>query len=191
KLNSQMAEPANPLNGDQITGERAGVAESVEGGNSCAHQRRGFGGIERFRHVGESFDRRDHEFLIATVVADPVNYGARAIHEISPPARKTGPVLATMPADADPFAFLPVFYTGSDFINHASDLVSGNTRIRDARKQALFGDHIAVTDSTSLNANPHLPSAGFWDVTFHDLEVRSRLRHLHCFHSRHLSFLPL
>ena len=95
-----------------------------------------------------------------------------------------------MPAHADAFAFFPVLYTGSDLVDHAGDLVSGNARIRDTGKQAVFGEDIAVTDSTGLNANPHLSRAGLRNLAFHDFEVRSRLRYLHCFHFCHFAVSP-
>jgi hypothetical protein len=90
-----------------------------------------------------------------------------------------------MPTDADAFPLFPVLHTGSDFIDDAGDLVSGNARIRNTWEQAVFGDHIAVTDSTGLNANPHLSRARFWNLAFYQFEVGSRLPDLHSFHLCH------
>src|SRR5580704_17412232 len=92
--------------------------------------------------------RRDHEFLIAAVVANPADYRAGAVREIPFSAGGTRAVLAAMPAHADAFTFFPARHTGSNRIDHAGDLVSGNSRVRNTWKQALFGDHIAVTHST-------------------------------------------
>src|SRR5262245_20473453 len=108
------------------------MAESIEGRNSGAHQRCGFGGIERFRHAGQRFDRRDHEFLIAAVVADPADHCARTIDEVTSSACGPRAVLTSVPADANSLTFFPAFHSRSDLINDASNLVSWNTRIRNA-----------------------------------------------------------
>ena len=73
---------------------------------------------------------------------------------------RTRAVLTAMPADTNAFAFLPGLNTGAHLVNHPGDLVSGNTWVRNAGKQAFFGEDIAVTDSTGLHANPDLSRAG-------------------------------
>src|ERR1700680_2340267 len=60
-------------------------------------------------------------------------------------------------------------------------------RARNPRENAFLGDHIAVADSTGLHANPHVSRARFRNAALHDFKVRSRFRHLHGFHFRHLS----
>jgi hypothetical protein len=47
-----MAEPADPLDINQVTWQPTGVAERVECRNTGAHERRSFGGIERCWHPG-------------------------------------------------------------------------------------------------------------------------------------------
>src|SRR5262249_38317385 len=154
----------------------AAMTEGVERGDPGTHQGRSFSGLERLRHVSQCFHGRDHEFLIAAVVADPANQRVRAIRKISPPAFATRAVLAAMPADAYPFLLLPAPHAGADFIDHARDLVSGDARIRNTREQPVLGDHIAVTDSAGLNPDPHLSRTGLRDFPLDDLEVRSCLR---------------
>src|SRR2546427_8119767 len=136
------------------------MTESIECRNSGAHQRSGLCGIERFGHASQSFDRRDHEFLIAPVVADPADLPIRAVDEITPPARRTGAVLAAMPADADSFTPVPILHARSYGVDHAGHLVSGHARIGHSRKEALFRDYIAVANSTRLNTYPHMAWSG-------------------------------
>src|SRR5262249_35671114 len=162
------------------------MTESIECGDSGTHQRRGLGGVERFGHVGQCFDRGYHEFLLPPVVVNPTNLRICAVDEITSSARRASAVLAAMPADADPFAFLPVFHTRPDLVDHANYLVSGDARLRYPRKQAILRDYIAVADSTRLNANPYMSRCGLRDFTFHEFEVRSGLRYLHYFHFCHL-----
>src|SRR5215470_3747437 len=183
ELNSQVAKPADSLHGDKIAWQRAVMTESIECRDSSTHQRRGFGGVERFGHASQCFDRGDHEFLIASVVANSANLHICAVDEITSSARQARPVLAAVPADADPFAFLPVAHTRPDLIDHADYFVSGNTWIRHTGKQTIFRDHIAMADSTRLNTNPHMSRSGLRNFTFHEFEIRTRLWYLHHFHS--------
>src|SRR6266849_9827986 len=150
-----------------------------------AHQRRGLGRVERLRHPRQRFHRRDHVFLIPAVVADAANLPVRAVHEIPASARKTGTVLPAVPADSNPLAFLPFLHARAQLVDHAGHFVSWDARVRNAREKAFLGDHIAVTDSTGLDADSHVSRAGLGNFALHDFEIRSRLRYLHRFHFRH------
>src|SRR4029077_1903415 len=187
ELNSQVTETSDSLDGYEVTWQRAAVAQGVKRGNAGAHQRCRFGSVERFRHPRQRFHWGDHEFLIPAVKANPTNHRIRAIYEITSPARRTSSVLTTVPPDADALALLPVVYPRPRLVDHAGYFVSGHTRIRDAGKESFFGDHIAVTDATGLNADPHLSRARGRDFALHDFKVRSRFGHLHGFHFGHLS----
>ena len=182
ELNAKVPEPADSLNGDKIAGQRTTMTESIERGNSGAHERRGLGGIEGFGHPSQRFDRRNHEFLIAPVVTNSANLAICAVGEITSPARAARAVLAAMPADADSFALLPILHTRADAVDHAGHFVSGHARIRHSRKEAFLRNYIAVANSTRLNANPHVTWTGLRDFTFHKLEIRSRLGYLDHFH---------
>src|SRR5262245_64770495 len=105
-----MTEPADSLNRDQIARKRPAVSERVEGGHPGAHQWRGLGGIQRLGHPGHRLDRRDHELLIATVVADAAEERVRAIDEIASSAGSARPVLTPMPADTDAFSLSPTVH---------------------------------------------------------------------------------
>src|SRR5271165_3864045 len=132
-----MPQASNSLDRDQIAGHSTVSAQGVERRNSGAHQWSGFRGIERFWHVGHRLHRCDHVFLVAAVVADPADDYARAIREIAPSACQARPILAAKPANSNAIAFLPPLHAGGDFIDYAGDLVSGDARIRHARKPAL------------------------------------------------------
>src|SRR5215475_4982926 len=183
ELNSQVAKPADSLHSDKIAWQPAVMTESIECGDSSTHQRRRLGGVERFGHASQCFDRSDHEFLIAPVVANSANLHICAVDDIASSAGQASSVLAAVPADADPLAFLPVPHTWSDLIDHADDFVSGDARIRHPGKQTIFRDHIAMADSTRLNANPHMSRSWLRNLTFHEFKIRTRLRYLHHFHS--------
>src|SRR5436190_1689952 len=175
ELNAKVAEPPDPLNGDKIARQRTAMTESIERRNSGAHERRGLGGIERFGHPSQRFDRRNHEFLIAPVVTNSANLAICAVGEITSPARAARAVLAAMPADADSFALLPILHTRADAVDHAGHFVSGHARIRHSRKEAFLRNYIAVANSTRLNANPHVTWTGLRDFTFKRVEFATAM----------------
>src|SRR5216683_7794113 len=182
ELNSQMTEPANSLDRDKVARQSSAVAESIERSYAGAHQRGGIYIAKRLWHPGQGFHRRNHEFLVASVVADSANLTIRAIHEVSSPARQTSAILAAVPADTYSLALLPVLHACSELVYHASYFMSGNTRIGNSGKESLLGHYITVADSTCLNANPYVSRTRFRDFTFHDFKIGSRLRYLHNFH---------
>src|SRR5258708_27917099 len=111
--------------------------------------------------------------------------GVREVHENSATTSETGAVLPAVPTDSNPLALLPFVHAGGEFIDHTGHFVSRNARVRNPRQKAFLRNHIAVTDSASLDADSHLPRAGLWNFALHNFEVRPRLRHLHRFHFRH------
>src|SRR5262249_32457693 len=70
KLNAEMAQAADSLNGNQIAGLGATMAQRVEGGKAGAEKRTGIGGIERVGNAREGFDRSEHVLRVAAVEAD-------------------------------------------------------------------------------------------------------------------------
>jgi hypothetical protein len=155
------------------------MAQGIKRGDSGTHQGRGLGGIERFRHLRQRFHRRDHVFLIATVVAEAANLPVRAVYEITAAAGETRAILAAVPADSNPMAFLPLRDTRPGLVDDAGHFVSGDARVRNAREKAFLGNHIAVTDSTGQDPDPHVSRAGLRNVALHDFEVSSSPRYLH------------
>jgi hypothetical protein len=116
----------------------------------------------------QRFHRRDHVFLISAVERDAADLSVRAIHEIPATAGKTSPVLPAMPTDSNALALPPLLDARAEFIDYAGHLVAWDAWVRDSRQKALLGDHIAVTDSASLHANPHLSRTCFGNFGLHD-----------------------
>src|SRR6202043_1413681 len=118
----------------------------------------------------QPFHRRHHVFLVAAVVGGAANLFVRAIHEIPAPAGEARAVLPAVPAHPDAFALLPCRDSRAYFVNHAGHFVPWDARVRNAREKAFLGDHVAVTDSTGLDADPHLSRAGLRNLTLHNFE---------------------
>jgi hypothetical protein len=90
-----------------------------------------------------------------------------------------------MPTHANAPSLTPTLYTCSDVVDGAGDFVSGNARIRNARKQAFFGHHIAVANPTGLNANPDLSCTRLWDLPLDNLQFPPGFGDLNSLHLRH------
>src|ERR1017187_6354745 len=128
--------------------------QRVIGSNSGAEQRRCVGVIQSVRYSHERFSRRDHVFLVASVVADTRNLQVAAVIKVSAPAFATRPVMAAVPADTYTLAFLAVGNNGADFINDARHFVPGNAGILNSRPQAFFRERVTVADTTGLHFDP-------------------------------------
>src|SRR5882672_9817637 len=165
------------------------MAQGVKRGDPGTHQRRGLGRVERFRHPRQRFHRRDQVLLIAAVVADAANHRVPAVHEVPATAGKTSAVLPAVPADSNPLAFLPFLHARANLVDHAGHFVSWYARIGNAGEEAFLSNHVTVTDSTGLDADPYVPRSWLRNFSLHDFKVCTGLRHLHGFHFRHSFFL--
>jgi hypothetical protein len=101
-----VAEPADSLNGDEITGLRAAVAKRIEGGDAGAEKRGGFGGVEPIGHLGDGFRGREHVFGVAAVVRDAADSFVDAVDEIAASALQAGAIVsrASLRRHADLFS---------------------------------------------------------------------------------------
>src|SRR5690606_6221507 len=104
---AKMAESSDAEHGDQVAGTRPAVSQRIEGGNSCAEERRG---VFRFQIVGNGGERlvRCHHVLgVAAVIGNPRYLSANARDEVAATARAAVPAMAAMPAHTHAHAFLP------------------------------------------------------------------------------------
>src|ERR1700676_3585871 len=90
-----------------------------------------------------------------------------------------------MPTDSNALAFPPFLNACAEFIDHADHFVSWDARIGNAGEKAFLGDLVAVAHSTSLDVDPYVSRPWLRNVTFHNLEIRPCLWHLHSFHFGH------
>jgi hypothetical protein len=105
------------------------MSKGVECRNACAHERRGFHRIERFRHSGQSFHGCDHVFLVASVIAEATYLHVRAIGEVYFPASDARAVLSSMPPHADTVTLCQLLRAEANRVNDAGDLVPRDARI--------------------------------------------------------------
>jgi hypothetical protein len=68
--------------------------------------------------------------------------------------------VAPVPAEADPLACFEEGNFGANCVDDSSNLMARSSRVRNARPEAFFGEHIAVADATSLDAYAHVSRTG-------------------------------
>ena len=134
-----MSESADPLDRHKVTGQRAAVAQRVEGGDSGTHQRCSFGSIERLRHPRQRLHGRQHVFLIAAVVTDSGNLEVGAVRKVAPSASQAGAVLSAMPANSHSQALRPLGHAMAGLVNYACHFMPRHARIANARPGAFLG----------------------------------------------------
>src|SRR5437660_10019779 len=92
--------------------------------------------------------------------------------------------MAAVPADTNFLTRLPVRHAGARFVDHTRDFVPRHPWVHKARPAAFLGEHIAVTDSARLHADPHVPGPGLGGLTLDGLQFRAGVRYLWHFHLR-------
>src|SRR3954465_6661666 len=138
-----MAQTANALHSNQVSGAGPGIAQRVVDGDACAEQRRGFIRRQGFRDQGHRFGGSDHVLLIPAVEMDRRNFREFTVDEIAAAAGIALEAVSSMPTDTHALARLPKSDFGTDSINTPGDLVSGNEWILQARPHAFFYQRIA------------------------------------------------
>src|SRR5438128_8925915 len=180
-----MSEAADSLNDDEIPRAGTAVAQCVKGRDTGAKQRARLRCVEAVRNCCETLGWSEHIFLVTAVKMDARDSFVRAGDKVAFPACRASKVMAAVPADADSLAFLPVRDTRAGFVNNACNFVAGHARILDARKNAVFRQMVAETNSAGLHLDAHLPSTRLRNFALHNFKVAARFRHLNRFHFCH------
>src|SRR5208337_2752650 len=148
ELDPEMPEAADTVDGDEIAGAGAAVAERIERGDAGAKQGRR---LDRVEIVGRMRDRggpSHHVRGVAAVPGDAADLGHCFAGEgrVAPamPAIAAG---AAKPSDAGPVADLEALDAKAERVDDPHDLVPGHARVLDKREQLLDGHGIAVADA--------------------------------------------
>src|ERR1035441_9935937 len=178
-LHGEVPKAADAQDGDGVTGTRAAVAQTVEGGDAGAEQRGSIHVIQFFGDEGQGVGRGDDVVRIAAVKADARDLPVFAQDEFAASARHAVVAVTTMPAETDALTGLEERNVGRGLVDDSGDLMPRNTRIGDARPQAQLGEHVAMTDAAGLDADAHMPGAGGWEFLLNQLEVSAGSGNLH------------
>jgi His Kinase A (phospho-acceptor) domain len=85
KLNSEVAQTANALHGNNVAWHGAAVPQRIEGGNSGAKKRSRFHVTQCVGNRGQRFHRSHHVMLVSAVITDARNFQIAAIAKIPAP----------------------------------------------------------------------------------------------------------
>src|SRR5438067_2066950 len=105
------------------------MAQGVERGEPGAHERSRLCHRQFGRHKGNRARWGDHVFPVAAIEANAGDLTAHAGEEIPAAAVLAVPAVATVPADTNLLACLPLWHARSDRVDHARHFVTGNPRI--------------------------------------------------------------
>jgi hypothetical protein len=128
-----MAEASDALDGDEIAGARAGVAQCVVDGDACAEQQSGFVGRETIGHESDGLGGSNHVPLIAAVEVNGSDLLELAVDEIAAAAGIALEAVSAVPSDGNPLAGFPQGHVGSEGVDGAGDFVARDARILKAR----------------------------------------------------------
>ena len=155
-LQAEVAQPADPLHGDERPRAGVDLQEGAVGGQAGAQQR---GRLERGQPVGDADQAAgpgEGVLRIPAVDRAPRRRLVGAVDELTPAAEVTLVVLAAQVADADALADAPGGHAGADGVDDTDDLVAGNDRLRRVIAQPLTGNDVGVADAAALDPDPHL-----------------------------------
>ena len=167
------------------------MAQRIEGGNSGAEERAGFGGVESTGHERDAFVSSNHILSIAAINVEAGDFFVGAGDEIAATAGFTDEAVSTVPAYADAIAFLPLGDAIADGIDYAGNLVARDARVDEAGPVAVFDEVVAEADTTGLDFDADFAWTGLRDVALDQFEVGSGLGHLCDEILRHRFSLPV
>ena len=90
-----------------------------------------------------------------------------------------------MPADAHALADFPTGQAGADRVDHAGHFMSWNSRILNARKQAILDDRVAVANAAGVNFDSQRAGPRFGDWPLDDFQRTAETRNLNSTHRGH------
>src|SRR5262245_11956108 len=90
-----------------------------------------------------------------------------------------------MPTYADTLSGFPLHNTRADGIHDTDDFMARNSRILQSRESRYFQQHVAMTNTASLNFNPHQTATGLRHFAFNHLNRSLGCRNLCSTHFWH------
>src|SRR5579872_6371269 len=119
---------------------RSAVAQRVKGGDAGAHQRRGFDRGEFVRNKRQRFRGNNGVVRVASIKRDARDQHILAKDELAAAAGLAVPAMAAEPSHTDTLPSLPLFHISANGVDYASNLVPGNPRVWNARKNSFLYD---------------------------------------------------
>src|SRR5690242_8653190 len=183
-LNSEMAQAADALDCDEVSGARSGIAQGVVNGNAGAKQRGGFVGGQVFRNQSHGFGGSDHVFLVAAVKVNGGDFLELAIDEITAAAGIALEAVSAVPTYAYTLTGFPESDVWADCIDASGDLVSGDAWILNAGPLPFLHESVTVAYAAGFHFDTNLATGGLGDRAVDQFEISTRLADLNGFHRR-------
>src|SRR5215467_15958680 len=98
--------------------------------------------------------------------------------------------MSAVPAYSNPIPHLPGISAWPQRVDHSGYLVTGRTRISDSGHDAVFGQRVAVADTTGLNFDSDVAAPRFGDPLVNQLETPASPIYGYLFHDQCSLIVP-
>src|SRR5262249_11934412 len=173
ELDPEVAEPAEPEDGDGVTAACERMPERIEGGDAGAHERPCLRIRQPCRHARQRLTARDHVLGVSTVRTDAADQLVPAGDERPLPARLADEVVPAVPPHPDPVSWLPALHPGTDPVDDTDHLVSRHPGKLQTRELPALHEAVAVTDSAGGDPDLHLSRSGRRSLSRDEFEIRT------------------
>src|SRR5262245_46588438 len=177
-----MAQSPNAVHRDDVSPARTRIAQSVENGDACTHERSGFFRRQIAGNRRQCSRGRNHVFLITAVKVDAGNFAFETHGKVAFSTLLAHEAVPTMPTDTNPLTSCPGRHVIAQRIDAPANFMTWNTRILKPRPETVFDEHVAVTDAAGLNFNANLPCAWFRDISLNQFPISAGFTDLRCLH---------
>lgn len=155
ELHGQVAQAAEPLDGDEAALLDPLLADAVEDGDARAQQRRRLRRLNLLGDADDGLGSQQHVLGIAAVPRDAVDGLVLAVLELAALALPAHAVVPAVPRPAHALADGEALDVGAELDNVADDFVARRAR-EDVAKVALADLQIGPADAAGEDLNKHL-----------------------------------
>src|SRR5829696_7957498 len=145
-LNSEMTEPADAVNCDDVSRARAGITERVVDRDARAHEWTSVLGGYVIGNQSERGHWCNHVLGIPAIEVDACHFSIDAHRKVTTPALFADKTMSAMPAHANALTFTPRGDVVANGIDESGHLVTRNTRILKRGPETFFNESVAVAN---------------------------------------------
>src|SRR5579864_1576686 len=171
KLHREMAESADRLNRDQVSGRRAGMTQSIEGSDTSAQERGSIFSSKPVGNRGQRLRRGDHVLRVTAVEREARDRTDAAQHEISATAGRAHPAVAAIPAHSDTLTLFPCRDRRTHFIDYTCDFMTWHAWVLQPWPIPFFHHLVTVAHAAGFDLHSHPVRLGLWNFPLDELQV--------------------
>src|SRR2546425_3715400 len=170
-LHSEMAQPADAMHCNEISGARTGISQSVEDRDARAHEWSCFFGWQFIRNCSQRRRRCDHVLGIPAIKVDARDLSIDTHRKVSTPALFAHKTMAAMPADPNALTSGPRSDVLAHCIDATRDFMTRDARILKPRPETFFDQRIAVANTACLNLHTYFAGTRLRDIALYQLPI--------------------